>query len=378
MSSDSTPPTEATAPSFARVHEAPILCDDLPGVGGALGPNPEDFVVNEVPEYPLSGDGEHLFVRIKKRCLTTQDAIEAISRAAGVRPPDIGSAGMKDKHAVTTQWLSLPGRASPPETWQLPEGLELCETGKNQKKLRTGQLAGNEFEIRLVGVSGDALDRAEPICERIRREGLPNYFGAQRFGFGGANLPRALSWLAGGDRIRHKRGRFYMKLYPSVVQSEVFNRYLSMRRELGLGRLVTGDVVRLNGTHSVFVVEDPEREQHRLEEGDIHLTGPMPGPKTRRAAGRIAELEARAELEAGLVPELAERLARFVDGTRRDLVVRPGNFRVSLPEPGVLALSFFLPAGSFATQLLRELTRAPFFAAREARREPESDSAPAG
>lgn len=348
-----------------RVHEPPLFSADLPAVGGAIGEHPEDFVVDEILDWPLEGAGEHLWVRIEKRLLNTQDAIEIIARAAGVRARDVGSAGMKDKHAITTQWLSLPGSAAAPGTWQLPDSLRVVEATRHPRKLRTGQLAGNRFTIRLVGVPDGGADRALPIAARLRECGLPNHFGAQRFGIQGANLGRAVEWLASGARADRKRGRFYTKLYPSVIQSEIFNRYLTLRSALGLGQLMAGEVVRLDGSGSVFVVDDPAREQPRLEARDIHLTGPLPGPKMRRATGPALDLEERALAEAGIDPQLLEALGRFADGTRRDLTVFPGDLSVSEPAPGQLLLSFFLPAGSYATELVRELTRAPFFAPRQ-------------
>lgn len=351
----------------AIVHEPLLACSDLPAVGGALGPEPEDFEVDEVLEYPLTGSGEHLWVRIQKRRLNTQDAIEIVARAAGVRARDVGSAGMKDKHAVTSQWLSLPPGASDPATWQLPDGLGVLESARHAKKLRTGQLAGNRFTLRLVGVPEGGAERARAVIERLKARGLPNRFGGQRFGIGGANLARAVEWLRSGARNDRKRGRFYTKLYPSVIQSEIFNRYLDLRTAQDLSRLMPGEVVRLDGSGSVFVVEDPAREQHRLDERDIHLTGPMPGPKMRAASGPAKELEARAADEAGIDGALLEALGRFVDGARRDLLVFPGDLVLSEPEPGTLALAFFLPAGSYATELVRELTRTPFFSPREAR-----------
>jgi tRNA pseudouridine13 synthase len=350
---------EARAP-----HEPPLSCADLPATGGALGPAPEDFVVDEVLLHQPSGEGEHLFVRIRKRELTTQDALEAIARTAGVHPREVGSAGMKDKHAVTTQWLSLPSSTRPVDGWQLPEGLFVLESTKSVKKLRTGQLTGNHFRLRLTNVPAGGLGRALAIAERLRSAGLPNYFGAQRFGAGGGNLARALFWLSRAPVPRGKRGRFYFKLYPSVVQSEVFNRYLTLRRELGFERLLDGEVVRLDGSGSVFVVDDPERERARLEARDIHPTGPMPGPKMKRAEREAAVLEERTRREAGLAPELEAALGKLVDGTRRDLLVWTKDLAVSEPEPGTLELSFFLPAGSYATGLVRELTRGPFFGER--------------
>jgi tRNA(Glu) U13 pseudouridine synthase TruD len=121
-------------------------------------------------------------------------------------------------------------------------------------------------------------------------------------------------------------------------------------------------VVRLDGSGSVFVVEDPVKEAPRLASGDIHLTGPMSGPKMKRPSGLPADLEARAASEAGLSPAIFDALARFVDGTRRDLVARPAGLDVSELGPGVLELRFSLSAGSYATEVVRNFTHGPFFA----------------
>ena len=350
--------------AVARPHE-PISCTaDLPGVGGRLGSSPDDFVVDEIPAFPASGQGEHLFVQLRKRSLTTQELVAAVANVARVPARDIGYAGMKDKHAVTTQWLSLPPRALEPSSWQLPPGVELVEASRHERKLRTGQLRGNRFRVRLVDTPGDALTRARAICERIAARGLPNYFGEQRFGRGGFNLQEAMAWLARGGQLRGGRSRLLRKLYPSVIQSEVFNRYLTARMQLGLDRLLPGEVVRLEGSASLFVVEDPERERSRLAVRDIHTTGPLPGPRALAATGAARALESEVELAVGLGPAELATLGAHAPGARRDLLVWPGDLEVTEAEPGSIWLSFFLPAGSFATQLLRELTRAGWLEAR--------------
>ncbi|HEY3235093.1 MAG TPA: tRNA pseudouridine(13) synthase TruD, partial [Polyangiaceae bacterium] len=220
-------------------HQPPLCSADLPTVGGRPGAEPEDFVVDEIPLYPASGKGEHWFVRVRKRLRTTPDMIEAVARAAGVSARDVGYAGMKDKQAVTTQWISVPAGCHRVEAWALPLGIEVLETARHDNKLRTGHLLANHFRIRLVGVQDEPLPRARAILHRLTERGLPNYFGAQRFGRDGSNLSLAVEWLLnGGQNKRGKRGRFYAKLYPSVIQAEVFNRYLSARLERGGDRLL--------------------------------------------------------------------------------------------------------------------------------------------
>ena len=340
-------------------HEPPRATEAAP-VAERIGPEPEDFVVNELPLYPATGAGEHWMFELGKRGWTTPDAVKELARSAGVAEREIGHAGMKDRHAVTTQWMTLPARASAPDTWELPEGISVMSYARHASKIRTGHLAANRFVIRLVGASAEGAARAQAICDQIRSIGLPNYFGAQRFGREGRNLQEALDWLAAGAPSRGKRTRFYRKLYPSVVQSELFNRYLTARRAKGLDRLLYGEVVRLEGSRSVFVVEDPDAEQPRLESRDIHLTGPLPGPKMRAAAHEAFELEQAVATDVGLTEKMAKTLSRCVDGTRRDLLVRPPHLEVRAGDDRDLVLEAVLPPGTYATQLLRELLPTPW------------------
>lgn len=337
-------------------HTPPLWTTALPGTGGAIGPKLEDFQVDEVPAYLPSGSGEHLYVRVRKRGMTTRDAALALSRAAGVPERDLGYAGMKDKHGVTSQWLSLPGNARPPETWALPPELELLESSRHGNKLRTGHLRGNRFRIALTGTVPGAADHARAILARLAEHGHANYFGTQRFGREGKNLSDALAWLSGEQRLPRGRERFLVKLYASVLQAEAFNRYTTKRLELGADRLLAGEVVRLAGAGASFVVTDPAVEQPRLDARDLCLTGPMPGPKMRAAAAAALELETAVLAELGLTDLALRELGRHAPGTRRDLLVTVEEPRVS--EDGErLVLEFGLPAGSYATGVVRELTR---------------------
>ncbi len=337
--------------------DPPLSWPALPRPAARIGPEPEDFRVDELPLYEPSGTGSHLWVRLEKRSLTTPELLQRVARAAGVSERDIGSAGMKDKHAVTTQWLSLPENARAPETWNLPDGARLLEQTRHGNKLRTGHQRGNRFSIRLVAAEPDKQSTQSQILllvEKLRAAGLPNYFGPQRFGKGGDNLDAALAWLRGAPR-RDRRARFFAKLYPSVIQSEVFNRFLALRTERGLDRLLPGDVVRLSGSRSLFVVEDAEKESARLAARDVFLTGPLPGPKLLAARGEPADLEQAAIAAIGLEPSDLERLGRDAPGTRRDLVVFPEALSVTAEPEASLLLGFELPSGSYATELIRQL-----------------------
>lgn len=341
----------------------PLWTLGLPGVGGAIGPELTDFVVDELPAYAPSGSGDHWYVLVKKRGMNTRDAALAIARASGSSERDIGYAGMKDRHGVTTQWLSVPGRAPAPDSWQLPAELTLVEVSRHTNKLRTGHLRGNRFDVGLVGTEEGAEEKARALFAELERRGHVNYFGSQRFGRDGRNLAEAVAWLGGEARLPRGRERFLAKLYASALQSEIFNRYATRRVQRGLGELLHGEVVRLAGAGASFVVEDVAREAPRWQTRDLCLTGPMPGPKMREAKADAADLEAEVIAELGLDPAALDELGRHAPGTRRDLLVMPEGASVAT-EGDRLRLRFTLPAGSYATMLVRELTRADEASAR--------------
>jgi tRNA pseudouridine13 synthase len=367
------------SPPSISLHKPPVAFPDLPPVGGRVGAEPEDFLVDEVPAYAASGKGEHQYVQVQKRLLTTPELARRLGKACGVNERDVGYAGLKDKYAVTTQWLSLATKTVISPELALGEGVKILAVTRHDNKLRTGHLLGNRFTITLLGVHENGLERAEQIAAGLRAEGLPNYFGAQRFGHAGRNLPDALAWLGRGGRGRN---RFEQKLFPSVVQSELFNRYLSARLALGITQLINGEVVRLEGAGAMFRVDEVEKEQPRFAARDLHLTGPMIGPKMRPAAADALALEQRLTSELGLDEAMLGALGREAPGTRRDLFAPLPDLRLEAvtdrAQPA-LRLSFTLPAGGYATEVLRQLTHEPFLTASghakaPAGQEAESDS----
>jgi tRNA pseudouridine13 synthase len=343
------------------IHEPPVAYPELPAIGGRVGPEPEDFRVDEVPAYPTSGKGEHQYLRVQKRLLTTPELLRRVAKALDVNDRDIGYAGMKDKHAVTTQWLSICTKQPISTELALGDGAQVLEVARHDNKLRTGHLLGNRFSITLLGVHADAAERANAIAARLRENGLPNYFGVQRFGHEGRNLPDALRWLARGGRSRN---RFEQKLFPSVVQSELFNRYLTARLALNPRQLLEGEVVRLHGAGAMFRVDSVEQEQPRLDARDLHLQGPMFGPKLRPAAAAALELEQRIIRELELDEAALGVLGKNAPGTRRDLYAPLEDLTIEPQEArsgqAALRLSFTLPAGGYATEVLRQLTHEPF------------------
>jgi len=268
--------------------------------GGALfsakfKSSPIDFCVSEQLNIDFSGSGEHLYLRIEKTGRNTSDLVKGLSRCFGVPKKDIGTAGMKDKHAVTSQWLSVltPQNEEPLVQWLASEGappFQLLASARHSKKLRSGAHTGNQFVIRLNDVQPLAyaapVDSAKPteiansdlqkaISERVQQlvdHGFPNYYGPQRFGNGGNNIRAAIKWLTSSEKIS-SMARDKRSLYLSAVRSAAFNQVLAARVQAGTwNTLRFGDVCVLDGTRSVFTVRDEEFDatQIRIEAFDVH------------------------------------------------------------------------------------------------------------
>ena len=320
-------------------------------------PSPETFMVEELPSYLPSGAGEHTFVWIEKRALTTWDAVNALARRLGVAPRDIGCAGLKDKHAVTRQWLSIP-RVTPDAALAAGDDqLRVLRAEPHGNKLRTGHLRGNRFEVVLTDLApGEGQQLAERLAV-LARDGLPNRYGEQRFGRDGDNVARGIALLRGQRRERDVRRR---RLWLSSVQSAVFNEVLRVRTEADLlRRVLTGDVLQKAATGGVFVTEDPAQDQPRLDAGELVTTGPMPGGWAKEPPPETA---ARALEDAALatVGVTREELAseRDLPGTRRPLLVPvtdAGAVEPPGPDATSLRIAFTLPAGTYATVLVEAL-----------------------
>lgn len=325
-----------------------------PALSGRIGEDFEDFQVDEIPLYEACGEGTHRYVHIEKRGLNTDDVVRRLAKAADVSPKDIGYAGLKDRHAVTTQWFSVSTQADA-DDWDVGEGVRVLAQSLHGNKLRTGHLSGNRFQIRIVDLedSSQLLERAQALLAG----GVFNGFDAQRFGRGGSNLARAIAWAEGRNR---RVSPFQRKLYSSVLQSEVFNRYLAARVERGPLQVMSGDVLRLDGNRSVFVSADPVVDEQRRLEGDVHVTGPMFGPKGLSAEGDVKALEESCISALGLSEEALQRLAKAAPGARRDLLLWLKEFEVILEGPHRAVVRFELDAGAYATNVIRHLLRGPW------------------
>jgi tRNA pseudouridine13 synthase len=334
----------------------PRLTEDLPGTGGRLKDVPEDFVVEEVPAFAPTGTGGHLWLWVEKRERDTQEVARALARAAGVDVGEVGYAGLKDRQAVTRQAFTLPL----PEAAALGEfsslGVRVLETQATERKLRTGQLSGNVFRIRLRDTK--APEAAAAVLERLLASGLPNYFGAQRFGRAGDNAARGRALLL-GQRLPGRVDRMQRRLYLSAYQSLLFNRALAARLQAGLyGRAQTGDVLRRADSGGLFLCEDATVDQPRVDRLEVSPTGPVFGWKVKPLpTGEVGKQEAELLAAEGL-PEGALRSGKGeTEGARRPYAVPVGQLAAHTEGADVL-LSFRLPKGSYATVLLEEVMKA--------------------
>lgn len=320
-----------------------------PGTGGTLRQTPEDFRVEELPLYLPSGEGDFLYLHVEKTGHTTAHLMRELCSQLGVRDRDVGAAGLKDRHAVTTQWLSLPARAERGlGTFSLP-GVRILEVSRHSNKLGLGHLRGNRFTVRVRGAAGQAATAGDTLAWLAAR-GVPNYFGPQRFGLGGLNAEEGLRVLRGESRLRDPRVRRFL---TSSVQSAVFNAFLSLRLERGVfDRLLTGDMAKKHDTGGVFLVEDAQAESARAERGEVSATGTLFGKKVRPLTLEAGALEDEALSLFGLTPgAFAARR-----GDRRLVRVFPSETALAPREDGY-SLTFALPRGSFATSVLREVMK---------------------
>ena len=352
---------------LAPLDPLPRLTQALPGCGGRMRVEIEDFEVEEIATYDPSGDGEHLFLWVEKRDMAAETMRKAIARALGVAAGDIGMAGMKDRRAVTRQWVSVPRRCESRLPAIQDDRICVLDAVAHRNKLRTGHLDGNRFSIRLRGPVADAAERISAKLAMITEHGLPNFYGSQRMGHGGATL--AAGWaLAHGahglvrlqlnDGTQHTfdlGDRQLRRLAASALQAEVFNRTVAARMADGIfATVLLGDVCRKTDTGGQFVSDDIEREQLRLAGHALEITGPMWGPKMPQPAADAAVYEAAVLSALGLELGDFSALGHLAEGTRRPIRIRPANLRCVVEQDAVV-LQFELPAGAFATTVVGEI-----------------------
>jgi len=337
---DPSPALDADMRDLAYAYGEPRAC-------AVVKSRPEDFRVDEELKFSPDGSGGHALLRVEKRNANTEWVARLLARHAGVRPVDVGYAGLKDRAAVTTQWFSIDLKGRPEPVWAElgHEDIVVLEESRHRRKLRRGALCGNRFTLRLREVSGDRAD-LEQRLSCIATRGVPNYFGEQRFGRD--NLNQAAAMFADPGR---RAGRFERGLYLSAARSWLFNQVLSNRVAGGTwDRALPGDAMVLNGSHSFFVIDEPDADiDARVTRGDIHPSGPLWGRGELPTRDKARQLEVYAGLEQ----------------QRRPLRVIPARVQWSWDEErdidkqfettDSLEISFALPAGAYATSLLREM-----------------------
>ena len=308
-----------------------------------------DFVVKEQLGYDMSGDGEFVAVKVRKTDCNTLFVGEQLAKFAGISARNMSYAGLKDRKAVTEQWFSLqmPGQPTPDFNQFSFEGVEILDVTRHQRKIRIGSLQGNHFEILLR--NAEETDELKERLDFLAKNGFPNYFTEQRFGRDGNNLTQALRWANGEIKVKDRNKRSF---YLSAARSEMFNLLVSKRMELNLAQqILVGDVLQLNGSHSWFVVDESEdlaQLQQRLAQQDVLLTAPLIGEEEKSAVDFENEIFAQHQALFALMRQ--ERMK----AARRPILMHPQYFQWQF-EPNGLRLQFALPAGSYATALIREL-----------------------
>jgi tRNA pseudouridine13 synthase len=341
----------------------PPTVGDGPRPGGIIKLSVEHFRVVELPVTAPSGNGSHLWLEIERSGMNTEYVARQLAAVAAVPARDIGFAGLKDRHALTRQWFSVPGHEND-ELLVEPlaqRGLRVTSSGLHERKLRRGALKGNRFRIFVLSASnddGELLDHlamtklVNTNAQVVRERGVPNYFGPQRFGRHGNNLNHAQRMLCEGQRVRerHRRG-----LYLSAARSALFNQVLASRvRDGSWAALLAGEAVVLDGSASFFLADPQDVSlSARLDAFDIHPSGPLIGDGETPATDLAARVEITALL--GCESLMTGLRSQRMESARRALRVRVADLRVDQTAQDGWWLEFSLPAGAYATMVLREI-----------------------
>ena len=348
---------------------------------------PEDFIVEELPLYAPSREGTHTFFAIQKRNVSTLEAINRLARELHVPARAFGYAGLKDKNAVTTQILSVEG--VPPERVLKIEqpAIEVLWAERHAHKLRVGHLRGNRFRITVRDLAQDHLPAIKTVMERLATEGVPNRFGAQRFGnkndshlIGKALMKSewetVVRYMLTDDtsranditrRMRRELARKstekavlciphrLRKLFLSAYQAYLFNRLLE-KRSPHLGKLLEGDLAVKHSNGAFFLVTDACIEQRRADALEISPSGPIFGYKMRLPTDDVLALETSILVDEGVRFEAFRKVVGIrLPGTRRALRMRMDSHEVSAVDDTSIHFNLTLPAGGYATVVLDEI-----------------------
>ncbi len=349
----------------------PLLTSDLPGISGRIKTSPTSFEVEEIAAYEPSGEGDHVFLWIEKVGLSAEQLLQHLSRTLDVAQRDIGMAGLKDRNAITRQWVSVPKGCESKLKQVNGERVKVLKTSRHGNKLRTGHLRGNRFRITVEGTNTDDLIRAEQIRDRLRSLGVPNYYGEQRFGHDDETLRLGLALLKGESSERDipiKRRRFLTRLAISAAQSSLFNQVLAERLNDGLlPTVLAGDVLQVCASGGVFVCEDPVVDQARFDQREVVTTGPMFGAKMKAPMHVALAREQRVLEGSGIIEEMWRNWIKFAPGARRALLIPMNDIAIEQRASDAIEVSFALPSGAYATCVLREFAREKAVAQRSER-----------
>ncbi len=392
------------------------LTADLPGIGGSYKQSPEDFQVEEIPLYPCSNNGEHLYLWIEKAGITTHNLLSQIARGLKLKDREIGYAGLKDARALTRQMVSVPfNKLDQVEKLNL-DNAKILSTAQHGNKLRLGHLAGNRFTITVRETVGAAKNNAEAILEQLRKRGVPNLFGEQRYGIlgnsaqlgllllqkqftefcreyiGDPELIRNPSWKLAASHYRQGEldcaisalpkqmrderrmlqqllkgksaesavlalPRNILRLFLSATQSQLFDQLVNQRLA-NVDQLLDGDIAVKHVNGACFRIEEAKAEQSRVESLEISPSAPLFGTKSMLAKGEPGQAELALMAESGLTLEswdLASNLT--MTGERRPLRFPLQHASIVATGPNFLTLNFTLPKGCYATSVLRELIK---------------------
>lgn len=319
-----------------------------------------DFVVQERPKYEPCGSGEHLYLWVEKNDVAAGDLVSRLARALQISQRDIGTAGQKDRRAITRQYVSVPYKCEALVDGLTLDGIRVLSVQRHTNKLKTGHLAGNQFELVLrvaapgVELSTEAVAAVRGVLQQMADDGFPNYFGEQRFGYQGGNVSAGIDYLRDPHVARtwsKGRRRYLSRMLPSAVQSAVFNLAVAKRVQHDqLRTLLDGDVVCRRGGARPF----PEADADEQIRADLVPMGPMPGPDMLAAQGHVAEREQACLSALGVSAAAFAQFKRHSQGTRRPMVVCLSDPECELVEPTAIRVKFTLPAGSFATVVLQQ------------------------
>ncbi|QSA95868.1 tRNA pseudouridine(13) synthase TruD [Methylococcus sp. EFPC2] len=322
-----------------------------PAARGVIKQVPEDFFVDEILGFEPCGEGEHVFLKIEKRGENTDYLARQLAKYAGLPARDVSYAGLKDRHSRTVQWFSahIPGKREVDWTGFNSDTVSVLAAVRHNRKLKKGALKGNRFEITVRELAGDT-DLLEERLARIKDCGLPNYFGPQRFGHEGRNIEKATALFAGELKLRDRQ---LEGIYLSAARSYLFNAVLARRVDEGTwNRAISGDVFMFSDSHSFFKDEVTAEIVARVESLALHPSGPLAGRGESPADADALTIE---QAVAERYRSLSEGLARIgMEVSRRPLRLTVDDFEWALLPENALRVAFILPAGAYATAVLRE------------------------